>query len=44
MSKDKSMCKYEISERCTHTLALCDSCYIYKKIKKDWARKEVDKQ
>lgn len=39
MSEDKAMCKYDMCERCTHTLALCDSCYIYKKIK----NKEVKK-
>lgn len=40
MYDDRVMCKYDMRERCTHTLALCNSCYIYKEIKKKEVKKD----
>lgn len=34
---EENKCKY-IDETCNHTLALCQSCYIYKKIKGETKR------
>lgn len=35
---EENKCKY-INENCNHTLALCQSCYIYKKLKEEKAKR-----
>ena len=36
---EENKCKYK-NEICNHTLALCESCYIYKEIKQETSRRK----